>query len=553
MQYHSQPLLYKILDRIKSKIRFYCAISFILLLSLGCNYHKKITGGNIRVSPFFSNNMIIERGKPIIIKGEADPNTTIAVRLENYMKFIKVNDSGTWKSKFPPTRATAKFNIYIEGIDTTITISNVRTGKLIFLAGDGHTRDNLRINSYYSFMNQKSRRFDYSVFQMRSISDFTCRNENEHGRWLYNLSDSIPEELVMAVTIGKEISINERMPVGVVNFISPRSRIKDWLVCPDTIDFDNNYKYTFFPDYVLKNQYKELTDTIQFREEKRITSRWYDDEYWRTYDLPLRFSGDSRFKPGITWFRKRIYISSRYLISDFKLQLGSFLGDAEIYFNDSLISSISHGAGKYSITISDSLMKVWTNNIAIRFTSYDTIDGFYGQNMNIYNSDSSYFRNISEDWKIKQLYFITDSFKIAGNNNCGTLYYKVLSNLDDISFNSVIWYGGLYTSISDRELYFHMQDLFSKSFTIFDNQPEIYALQFPSPTPDSEELKPQNLDAGRYILFQVASNLGITIIDLPEYNYSQTAGIDYYKKVAKKTYQLMKNNLKKGRSKSPVH
>ena len=384
------------------RLVFVQTICLIILLT-SCHYNRKITAENISLSPIYSSGSVLHTSPQTLINGYADPGGVLAVKISNYVKLVQVNDEGNWKVEFPEIIITEPFSITFEGRDTSFTIDNIRAGKIFIYAGDGNQPAFPR--RQIQPVNPKSNKH-FSIFIPDSKAQHLPQETYTAGQW-YSLNEAIDQHKTsLLFPFLHQLIPDSKVPVGIIDLSWPGSHVESWI--PDseqTQDNEQHINVSFFDSIFTCNQkvYSQMlamNDTCVQGIKAGVTRKWYNDEYWKQTELPVILGKKNDYpKKRIAYLRKKIYISSNYLTSDFTIHLHYIHGNAQFYFNEKKIEPHKNSSNNTLLIIPDTLMQVWTNILTIRLFCPDSLSGFYGDEFICHNSDSSYYRSINTEWK----------------------------------------------------------------------------------------------------------------------------------------------------------
>ncbi|NLZ95461.1 MAG: hypothetical protein GX921_06525, partial [Bacteroidales bacterium] len=84
----------------------------------------------IQLAPIFSDNMVLQRNKPIVAWGKGTPNNEVTATIEKTSQSTKVQNDGTWKVTLPAMPAGGPHTIKFDDGITSKTISNVLIGEV---------------------------------------------------------------------------------------------------------------------------------------------------------------------------------------------------------------------------------------------------------------------------------------------------------------------------------------------------------------------------------------------------------------------------------------
>ena len=95
--------------------------------------------GGLSLPAIYSDNMVIQRGKPFIVKGTANAGDEVTVKLGKKKVKACTNEWGEWESTFPPMEADGKcYTMTVECGKEKITYSNIVVGEVWLCSGQSN-------------------------------------------------------------------------------------------------------------------------------------------------------------------------------------------------------------------------------------------------------------------------------------------------------------------------------------------------------------------------------------------------------------------------------
>ncbi|HEY6913086.1 MAG TPA: hypothetical protein VI413_00290, partial [Paludibacter sp.] len=82
-----------------------------------------------------TNNMVLQRGKPVAIWGTASPKEKVTVEFANQTKTAVTDTAGNWQVKLAPLKASAEPRKMIISGSNTIELENVLVGEVWLCSG----------------------------------------------------------------------------------------------------------------------------------------------------------------------------------------------------------------------------------------------------------------------------------------------------------------------------------------------------------------------------------------------------------------------------------
>ncbi len=369
-----------------------------LTILVSCSYNKKLTAVDIELPAHITSNMVFNYGDSIRLEGICNPEGVLAVRLNNDVKRVKADKSGKWKVNLPAIDYKGEFSIHIEGKKKTLTLDHLQMGDVWVIIGDTWLTE-----SAEHLLNQNVEGVRMPTNRVKIYTPSSLIKKNDDLVEWQPLNTNLGEyREQFAQIIGDELSHISNRPIGIINLSWPGTDFHS-VSFQDTIEAET--RDSLWNDYFLRQKkYVYLADSSFNGLEKGVLGRYEDDWDWRETSFPVITSKNWYLKNRIVWFRKKINIAEKYITSDYILHLGSISGQFDVYFNGVHLEKLKGEKQDYSLTIPDTLIKVWTNMLTIRMVAGDMSSGMFSESPTFYNADSSYFSNIAEKWLIRNYY-----------------------------------------------------------------------------------------------------------------------------------------------------
>jgi sialate O-acetylesterase len=187
--------------------------------------------GQISLSKIFTNNMVLQRDKPIVIWGKGNPQDFIKVTLCGKSQTTKVQTDGTWKIRFQAMPASSlPQTLTVKAPDTTIILQNILVGDLWLCLGQSnmewpmvkeqHFQEEIQkfkeiplrfYNATYAGKNMYGSRFSDSTMLKLQPTTFYS------GYWEVNDTSTFKTMSAVGYYFGKEIVKNTNIPIGLIN------------------------------------------------------------------------------------------------------------------------------------------------------------------------------------------------------------------------------------------------------------------------------------------------------------------------------------------------
>ena len=111
----------------------YKFLILVFLISTPTFIQAKVT-----LPQFFSNNMVLQRDRPIHIWGWADRGETINITFCGLTERVKTDKDGKWSILFPAMKYGGPFSMIIKGKENNINYDNILIGDVWICSGQSN-------------------------------------------------------------------------------------------------------------------------------------------------------------------------------------------------------------------------------------------------------------------------------------------------------------------------------------------------------------------------------------------------------------------------------
>ena len=184
--------------------------------------------GKLTLDPIFSDNMVLQRGKPIPFFGVGDPGATVTVDFAGEKRSATADKDGQWRVEFPARKADGHpLAIRVTDGKDELKLDNVLMGEVWFCSGQSNMY--MRIGQKYI---PNSTIFDAEkvvaaadhpqirfFFQRRVISHgafLPARSESKFGNWLVCTPKTAQDFSAVGYFFGRKIHEDLKVPVGLI-------------------------------------------------------------------------------------------------------------------------------------------------------------------------------------------------------------------------------------------------------------------------------------------------------------------------------------------------
>jgi len=454
----------------------------VLLVLISCESPGN-PAKNLKVSPLFTDNMVLQQKQNIHIWGKANPDGEVTITFQNQNKKAIADKEGRWKADLSPVPAGGPYELTIKG-EKTYTIHNVMVGEVWVCSGQSNME--MPVSGDWAKVNNDKEEVananhpDIRLFQVDKVMANTPQEELESSGWKVCSPETISNFSAVAYFYGRYLQKELNVPVGLIQTAWGGTVVEAWMSGKSLKEFPDfkeivsvieNDKSTEEEKLIqAKKELNEWPDKIEkiLKTEGTLNHAYQDADYktedWKLMKLPALWEDQGLDIDGVVWFSKEINIPSSWKGKDLKLSLGG-INDYDItWFNGKRVGRGTDVAIQRVYNIPASIVNTGKNRITVQVLDIGNVGGLYGpvKNMKIFTKNNSI--SLAGNWKYK-----IDPIKLninklpdkpnqnSGVNRPSVLYNAMIHPLLPYSIKGAIWYQGE----SNAERAYQYRDLFS--------------------------------------------------------------------------------------------
>ena len=446
------------------------SIVLLALLFTACNTEKKMADF-VKPANIFSDNMVLQREKPINVWGVASPNSILKIQFNKQEKITSSNADSIWQISLDDEQAGGPFKLYIIGKDTVV-YSNVLVGEVWICSGQSNMEMPLAGWGQINNFEQEIAEANYPNIRLRTIerlTSLTPQTSTAFKSWEECSSSTIADFSATAYFFGRKLYKELNVPIGLIHtswggtpveawtpteFISRIDDIKPIISYDErTIDTTEKVKDDFKlkTEKWYKNQQSKLVEIEN--ELPDMTAINIDDSDWDIISLPQPWEdveGGLGYVDGVVWFRKTFKVNSHDLQNDeFEISLGYIHDKNKTYINGTFIGEniTRWGSDITKYTIPKKVIKKGINTIAIKITNYGWIGGICRDKESLWVKNSKEFNiDLTGNWKYKMIFNFDELSEMPvsplNSNEPAVLYNGMINPIISYTIGGCIWYQG---------------------------------------------------------------------------------------------------------------
>jgi len=424
---------------------------------------------HVKMPYFFSDNMVLQRQKPIQFWGTATPKTSFSVEFAGEKKKVKTEANGKWKVAFPAKEAGGTYEFKIDS-DSSFSFKNILIGDVWLCSGQSNMEWSAKqvFNASYELKNANFPQIR-SFTVAKALSSAPLENVS-NASWQISTPENTASFSAVAYFFAREIHKTQNIPIGIIHTSWGGTPIEPWIGIksveqhPDFKELadkfirenkgDNSIE-TSQASYVSNLQ--KWTDDIQ-KLDAGFVEKWYSNGFkptnWKTLIAPDYWEnhGLTDFD-GVVWLRKEVQIPASLAGKSLLINLET-LKDFDItYFNGTEIGKNTWQPGRRIYVVPGDLVKEGKNLITVRLENISGFGGFTSRNASdlrlqeLIESDKPLIIPLSGEWLFKNSLKITEYQPkpvdpTENRRKPSAIYNAMIAPFAGLGLKGFLWYQG---------------------------------------------------------------------------------------------------------------
>ena len=426
----------------------------------------------VKLSPIFSDNMVLQQQTKAPVWGETKPYKKVEITTSwDQKKYtVQADPQGKWKTEVATPVAGGPYSITISD-GKKVKLSNVMIGEVWVCSGQSNME--MQVEGWGKVMNyqqEKEEAENYPNIRFLLVEKATSPqpiNEikaAENG-WQVCTSKSVADFSAAGYFFGRDLHKYRNVPIGLIDTSWGGTYIETWTsrealaTMPDMqkkLDVLNGLPITkedrekkFHSD--VENWKKDVAkiDKGFVNGEAVWAATGLEDSAWKTMKVPglMQEQGLEGFN-GIVWFRKTIDIPANWAGKELTLNVGVIDDNDFTYFNGVQVGHTEGWMAPRSYKIPKELVKVGKAVIAVRVMDTGGTGGINGspESISLHRSETDAVQ-LAGDWKYQISLNIKDIPQMPVNtanepNVPSFLFNAMLNPLIPFAIKGAIWYQG---------------------------------------------------------------------------------------------------------------
>ena len=337
------------------------------------------------VSPIFSDNMVLQRGKKNTIWGWSEPGDKIRVEIAGKSATGVAGPDRRWQVKIQPPRAGGPYTVTIIGRQT-MELHNVLVGDVWLCGGQSNMQVPLR---FARNGEEEVKAANFPEIRFFSVASHAAYHHTDlvEGTWKVVSPETADQVSAVAYYFARKVQQDIHVPIGLVVDCLGGTPAEAWTsatALQPLKDFDvplaevQKLAAAGAPEY--GNYVMHWFDEYDIGLKGNWAAPILDDSAWKSVDVPGGFSELGLPEtPAVAWFRREIVLPDPLPAGRALLFLGSIERMDTAYINGTQVGASAWVENPRVYPVSDGLLKPGRNVVAIRVLKTKPAGGFLGK------------------------------------------------------------------------------------------------------------------------------------------------------------------------------
>jgi len=180
--------------------------------------------------PLYSDHAVLQRGKPLVISGSADPGEQVKVALADASASTTAGSDGRWEVRFPAQSAGGPFTLTASSTKGSVNASDILIGDVWLCAGQSNMEYTLAptAGSQAAVASAKDDQLRLITIPKASAQAL-ARTFGKTAEWVAASPQSAPGFSAVCYYMGRALRQTQKVPIGAINASWGGTQIRAWL------------------------------------------------------------------------------------------------------------------------------------------------------------------------------------------------------------------------------------------------------------------------------------------------------------------------------------
>jgi sialate O-acetylesterase len=406
---------------------------------------------SLRLPPLFTDGMVLQRDKPVVLWGWAAPKARVTVRLADKSGRATASTDGSWTVTLPPNAAGGPFILSVQAGDVRRDVHDVLFGDVWLASGQSNMEWEVALSNNANA--EIAAAHDSLIRQFKIPISWSNEPERElvGGTWTPADPAHVGRFTAVGYFFARELRKSVPVPIGIINSTWGGSAIETWMSRRAQHLGDSAWAALLRDDEQrhaairenLRAKIGELPERDAGLTESGApwAARDLNDDAWAAMPVPAYWEGNGYDgMDGIAWYRLAFDVDSAHAANGAMLEMSAIDDDDITWLNSTEIGHTNGYNLRRAYRIPNETLRPGRNLLAVRVSDGGGGGGINGS-VSLRFADGT-TRSLAGQWKFKvgAVAFLGDGQRL---NKIPTITYnRMIHPMLPLAIKGVLWYQG---------------------------------------------------------------------------------------------------------------
>ncbi|HEX8848131.1 MAG TPA: sialate O-acetylesterase [Gemmatimonadaceae bacterium] len=419
------------------------------------------SSGALRLAKIFSDGLVVQRGAPIPVWGQAAPRSAVTVRFRGGTARAMADSAGRWRATLPASSAGGPFALTVESGAERAIVHDVLVGDVWVASGQSNMEFSVSVAS--NAAETIAAAHDSALRELKVPNSWAEHPASDivAGSWAPADSQHVGAFSAVAYFFARDLRAAEHVPIGIVNVTWGGSAIETWTSAAGQ---------GLGPEGAATALARERAhlDSVNRALSARFGSLDHDpglvngvavwasptlgDSGWSSIHVPDLWEAQGYAEvDGIAWYRTTVTLSAEEAGQDAALSLGTIDDDDVTWVNGVEVGRTNGWNAPRHYRVPASALHAGGNVIAVRVHDGGGGGGIYGVADSLHLDVGRVSHALAGSWKFRlgEIGLQMDGQRL--NKIPAITWNQMVHPLLPIAIKGVIWYQGESNAEDERE------------------------------------------------------------------------------------------------------
>lgn len=411
---------------------------------------------DVRLPQIFGDNMVLQRDKPILIWGWADPGERIMIQLDKQVKKVRAGKDGKWRVPLDKMQAGGPFQLTVKG-KNMVTLSNVLIGEVWVCSGQSNMEWRVQ-NSNDAEKEIASGNYP-QIRHIKVPNTIAAEPLDDIGEteWMVCTPQTVGQFTAVGYFFARELNKELNIPIGLINSSWGGTHVETW-TSREAFEGSDEFRSMIASmrrlnlDSIRRQNQEAALKRLEklqgpLQHSAQSVAAWkelsFDDSSWPKMELPGLWERKALGNlDGVVWFRKPVSLNAEQAGKPATLELGAIDDADETFVNGVKVGATNDYSQKRSYTVPAGILKEGENVIAVRVEDTGGGGGIYGAPGDLTFALEQIKQSLAGSWSYQVESLLKVNGDISPNDFPTLLFNGMINPLIPYTIRGALWYQG---------------------------------------------------------------------------------------------------------------